>query len=773
MHPKALGARRIDSWIKRPIDLYRLQGRTYSLTRKPVETNLPLRVLVKVAAKTSQTTLVKRLLDAFSLPEERRDTLRVGGRTRVRPLGRTLRDGTRWYVVELPVQLGSYLDEVGYDRKRMAELTSALEAIDGVLLAELDLPSENLVRPLQESIPGCTAGRDVAPADVDWAPRLVGLFDLPANGPNGAGVRIGHLDTGFTQHPELDVDEAYDLAASTSTIDAGGGLDPMPGGTSHGTATASVITSRPNTQATNDLDQPSPGVTGLATGATIVAARTLDGVVVSEIPLFVPSSIASAVLHCIDEGVHVITMSFGGLVSAAVKDALQEAYQEDIILVAAAGNCVGFVVEPASFSEVIACGGVGIDPATGAVHPWPGTSHGLEVDISAPSENVWIADWINGVALVKPGEGTSFAAPHVAAAAAIWLDRHGRETLLEQYGGSSARLCDVFREVARRSALVPPDWDTSENGAGVINLPGLIAQALPDPLDVTVPEPDAGLIQLIPTVTGPVKVVVDINKLEVKDDGEFFGGAEPYVMLCFFTVDGDTARMEANLDVSHPNLSPATLQVQLLRDDGEDSIVYMHRRGRHGNVREVNIGPIELADREGRPRIRRIHNDVGRYAATIEPIPVHLFFDAGDVVAGIEIEGFPPFIGVHAILAEEDSTTNAAAIEGHEVIADGLREILEGVLQDLDLSDISIDPDSFTERYRELEDEARDAANETMNWWDVFWGGIVDPDDRLIQVFKMVNVMQLQQEGTVAVTDHKVGPHGDWRIRGEIRLDED
>jgi hypothetical protein len=498
--------------------------------------------------------------------------------------------------------------------------------------------------------------------------------------------------------------------------------------------------------------------------------RTLDSVVVAEVPLFVPSSIATAVLHCIAEGVHVITMSFGGIVSAAVKDALHEAYEEDIILCAAAGNCVGFVVEPASSPEVIACGGVGIDPANGTVHPWTGTSEGLDVDISAPAENVWIADWINGIALVKPGQGTSFAAPHVAAAAAIWLDHHGRGTLLAQYGESNARLCDVFREVARRSALVPPGWDTSQNGAGVINLPSLIAEALPNPIDITVPQADPGLIQLIPTVSGPVEVVVDITELVVKDDGEFFGGAEPYLLLSFFQVDGFTARMDANLDVSKLTVDAATLQVQLLRADGEDSIVHVHRRGRHDNVREVNIGPVELE--EDGPLTVSVQNDVGRYTATIEPIPIHLFFDAGDVVAGIEINGFPGFIGVHAILAEEDFTASDAAVDGHEVIAEGLGEILEGIFQDLDLSDISIDPDSFTERYADLEDDARDATNDAMDWWEGFWGGVVDPDDRLLHTFRMVNVLELQQaeDQRVGINKHYEGAHGDWRLRGVIRI---
>ncbi|MGF1596184.1 MAG: hypothetical protein ACFCVK_04525 [Acidimicrobiales bacterium] len=57
-------------------------------------------------------------------------------------------------------------------------------------------------------------------------------------------------------------------------------------------------------------------------------------------------------------------MSFGGFVSAAVADARRDAYDEHLILCAAAGNCVGFVVQPAAFAEVTACAVVDLDHLT-------------------------------------------------------------------------------------------------------------------------------------------------------------------------------------------------------------------------------------------------------------------------------------------------------------------------------------------------------------------------------------------------------------------------
>ena len=101
------------------------------------------------------------------------------------------------------------------------------------------------------------------------------------------------------------------------------------------------------------------------------------------------------------------------------------------------------------------------------------------MDISAPAENVWVGDWATGSQIVEPSEGTSFATPCVAAAAALWLDHHGIDVLLAKYRESGVRLGEVFRQVLQSSASVPPGWDTDEFGAGIVNLPALLAEPLP------------------------------------------------------------------------------------------------------------------------------------------------------------------------------------------------------------------------------------------------------------------------------------------------------
>lgn len=124
----------------------------------------------------------------------------------------------------------------------------------------------------------------------------------------------------------------------------------------------------------------------------------------------------------------------------------------------------------------------------------------------------------------------------------MWFERHGgRSEIRTAYEGTGRNVVDVFREVVRRSATVPPSWDTTENGAGIVNLPGLLEEPLPPAETVTPPSgrfpsiPDledlAGIIgggllpigglDLIPVLAEPVGVVVDFQRLVVRDDGEY------------------------------------------------------------------------------------------------------------------------------------------------------------------------------------------------------------------------------------------------------------
>jgi len=173
------------------------------------------------------------------------------------------------------------------------------------------------------------------PSPVRWAIAAVRADRAWARfGTTGQGILVGQPDTGVADHRELD--GAVDLAKGTDIL-AGGGLpiDPLAASMSspgHGTATSSTVVSRP-----------SLAIVGTAPGATLVPIRCINSVVIGS-----GAAVAAAIDHARLAKCNVITMSLGGpLEGADLRRAIERAVKADMIVLAAAGNCIPTVVYPA------------------------------------------------------------------------------------------------------------------------------------------------------------------------------------------------------------------------------------------------------------------------------------------------------------------------------------------------------------------------------------------------------------------------------------------
>jgi len=279
----------------------------------------------------------------------------------------------------------------------------------------------------------------------------------------GQGIVVAQPDTGVAAHPAIEA--GLDMARAFNVMTGqAGAVDPLQSGIGnpgHGTATSSVVIGQGNPQ-------------GIAPGARVVPIRTIESVVV-----FDGTPIAKAIAYAIKIQAHVITMSLGGLfLSPALKAALVKAVQADIIVCAAAGNCVQpIVVYPASDPNVLAVAGVGESDA-----PWRGSSRGHAVAFSAPAENVFIARRApndGGAASEQPSEGTSFATAAAAGVAALWLAHHGRANVIAEARGRGITVQRLFRLAVSASARPPKSgtWD-ARFGAGIIDAEALVALAL-------------------------------------------------------------------------------------------------------------------------------------------------------------------------------------------------------------------------------------------------------------------------------------------------------
>jgi type VII secretion-associated serine protease mycosin len=240
-----------------------------------------------------------------------------------------------------------------------------------------------------------------------WAQQLL---DVRRAWPHstGAGVTVAVIDDGVdADHPQL----RGQVLAGRDFFLVGG----LPGNfacDSHGTAAASIIAAKP---------AQGIGFRGVAPDSLILPVRITDRELNDDgepTPID-PGTVAQGIRWAADHDAKVINLSLSGYGDfKAVRDAVDYAQSKDSLLVAAAGNRQGSQPGagpaksfPASYDGVL---GVGSIDNAGARSD--GSQIGPYVDLVAPGEDVLAATRVAGHAYWT---GTSFAAPFVAATAAL------------------------------------------------------------------------------------------------------------------------------------------------------------------------------------------------------------------------------------------------------------------------------------------------------------------------------------------------------------------
>ncbi|TLS36146.1 peptidase S8 [Pseudalkalibacillus caeni] len=232
---------------------------------------------------------------------------------------------------------------------------------------------------------------------IPWGIPHINADDVQATGNSGSGVKVAILDTGIdASHEDLNV------AGGASFVD--GEPNPYNDGNSHGTHVAGTVAGL-----NNNL-----GVLGVAPSASLYAVKVLNS---SGSGTY--SGIAKGIEWAIDNNMDVISMSLGGdRGSSALQQAVDNAYNSGIVVVAAAGNSgakgkkntIGY---PAKYASAIAVGAVDSSNNRASF-----SSVGDELEIMAPGVNILSSvpgnsyDYYNG---------TSMATPHVSGAAALIL----------------------------------------------------------------------------------------------------------------------------------------------------------------------------------------------------------------------------------------------------------------------------------------------------------------------------------------------------------------
>lgn len=452
----------------------------------------PIRIAVRAAGDTTEAAVTAVASRAAARVGE------VRGGVEVRRLDPD-RDGD-WIIT-----VGS-ADAIGSPRYASTawELTHQLQDTDAFAVVEADVPVRAF-DPGAGTVRAASSGDcrgDTASEDHSWALDTIGWnAALQAMDPavrGGAGVRVGHPDSGFSDHFALGpgVDVASDWDVIDDDDDATDPLrpprrtffNPLPN-PGHGTSTASVILGQGD----------GAGFSGVAPEAVLVPFRATESVV----QVF-DSDVATAVRRARAAGCHVVSMSLGGTGFFGLRDAIQEAVDDGMIVMAAAGNQVGVVTAPASYDNCIAVAATGTGDSL-----WPGSSRGAAVDVSAPGSCVWAAgfDWTAGppVRIVDRTNGTSYSVAHLAGVAALWLAHHGHAALVQRFGRHRVQAAFLHQLRSPGVCARPPGWD-DDWGVGRIDAAALLAHPLPDAADLDAVRaagaPTTGAVARIAAVTG-------------------------------------------------------------------------------------------------------------------------------------------------------------------------------------------------------------------------------------------------------------------------------
>lgn len=177
---------------------------------------------------------------------------------------------------------------------------------------------------------------------------------------------------------------------------------------SHGTNIAGIVAAMAN----NNL-----GIVGVAPNAKLMPIRASASLLAGG-SFLQEDDLAAGILYAVENGAHIINMSWGGPESAfVIRDALNYASRQGLVLVAAAGNSgLPGLSYPAANNNTIA---VGATDRNNNLTNF--SSSGTALDVVAPGLGV-LTTQLNNTYTVK--SGTSMSAPIISGLAALILSRN-------------------------------------------------------------------------------------------------------------------------------------------------------------------------------------------------------------------------------------------------------------------------------------------------------------------------------------------------------------
>lgn len=268
-----------------------------------------------------------------------------------------------------------------------------------------------------------------------WYLDAIGLTDGVGNISKDE-IKVELLDSGVSDTDDIEVKQRVNLIPGEEYV------SPLyDDGNGHGTGLAGIICASDNGE----------GITGINPNVSLYSVKALDS---GNTGLL--SRVIDGIYWGIENDMDIINMSLGTTVnSTALHEAVKDAHEAGILLIAAGGNEEHREVQyPAAYEEVIAVGGTSTDGKL--IEDF---AMGTELEMLAPGDKIVTTGLFDGTLTAA---GTSISTAEVTAAASIlWgidktkpadfirelLTATGRTVENSSSNGYSAKLIDVSRAI--------------------------------------------------------------------------------------------------------------------------------------------------------------------------------------------------------------------------------------------------------------------------------------------------------------------------------------
>ncbi|MCW8804662.1 MAG: S8 family serine peptidase, partial [Ignavibacteriaceae bacterium] len=209
------------------------------------------------------------------------------------------------------------------------------------------------------------------------------------------------------------------------------------------------------------------GISGAAPNIKLMNLRAFDPGGYGE-----EDDVAAAILYAVQMGVKVLNMSFGdNSFSLVLRDVIQYAYSQNMVLVGSAGNSGSSAPHyPSGYSEVICVGNSTQDDFRSG-----NSNYGSTLDLMAPGTQIVTTARNNNYASIS---GTSAATPHVAAAAAL---------ILSLGNFTNEEVKQILKSTS--DDIDEPGWDIY-TGAGRLNIFRAVTVIAPSAIKINHPKQD-------------------------------------------------------------------------------------------------------------------------------------------------------------------------------------------------------------------------------------------------------------------------------------------